>query len=112
MRATAGFRKNYFTLASIQAFSIAPVLHAQKTAYEQTLMNTTLQYSSEEEDPPEDELLAMEPQNSKPCYCSQYFTYFTRLALLLNHFIPRCPYYTTYYAFRRTGVHPPKLSFF
>jgi hypothetical protein len=30
--------------------------------------------------------------------------------LLLNHFIPRCPYYTTFYAFRRTGVHPPLFS--
>jgi hypothetical protein len=28
----------------------------------------------------------------------------------LNHYIPRCPYYTTYFAFRRTGVHPPFLT--
>lgn len=44
---------------------------------------------------------------SKPCYCNIFFALKTRLSLLINHFIPRCPYYTTYFAFRRTGVHPP-----
>ncbi|HIQ27695.1 MAG TPA: hypothetical protein EYH42_04265 [Sulfurovum sp.] len=44
---------------------------------------------------------------AKACHCNCYFKLKTRLALLLNHYIPRCPYYTTFYAFRRTGVHPP-----
>ncbi|MBE0514005.1 hypothetical protein [Sulfurimonas sp.] len=43
----------------------------------------------------------------KPCHCNLFFKRKIRLVLLLNHFIPRCPYYTTYFAFRRTGVHPP-----
>ncbi|MCB4751576.1 MAG: hypothetical protein LGB72_02665 [Sulfurovum sp.] len=43
--------------------------------------------------------------NSYRCNC--YYKYKARLVLLLNHFIPRCPYYTTFYAFRRTGIHPP-----
>ncbi len=45
--------------------------------------------------------------SSKPCHCNLFFKRKIRLVLLLNHFIPRCPYYTTYFAFRRTGVHPP-----
>ncbi|WP_294885819.1 MULTISPECIES: hypothetical protein [unclassified Sulfurimonas] len=44
---------------------------------------------------------------SKPCFCNIFFALKTRISLLINHFIPRCPYYTTYFAFRRTGVHPP-----
>ncbi len=43
----------------------------------------------------------------KKCHCNAIFKRKTRLILLLNHFIPRCPYYCTYFAFRRTGVHPP-----
>ncbi len=43
----------------------------------------------------------------KACHCNCYFKLKTRLALLLNHYIPRCPFYCTYFAFRRTGVHPP-----
>jgi len=41
------------------------------------------------------------------CHCNAIFQRKTRLILLLNTFIPRCPYYNTYFAFRRTGVHPP-----
>jgi len=44
----------------------------------------------------------------KVCHCNCYFKLKTKLALLLHHYIPRCPYYTTFYAFRRTGVHPPQ----
>jgi len=44
----------------------------------------------------------------KACHCNCYFKLKTRLALLLNHYIPRCPFYCTYFAFRRTGVHPPQ----
>ena len=43
----------------------------------------------------------------KACHCNCYFKLKTRLALLLHHYIPRCPFYCTYFAFRRTGVHPP-----
>ena len=47
----------------------------------------------------------------KACHCNCYFKLKTRLALLLNHYIPRCPFYCTYFAFRRTGVHPPQTFF-
>jgi len=47
----------------------------------------------------------------KACHCNCYFKLKTRLALLLHHYIPRCPFYCTYFAFRRTGVHPPQNLF-
>ncbi|GIT98966.1 hypothetical protein TSL1_17870 [Sulfurovum sp. TSL1] len=43
----------------------------------------------------------------KACHCNCFFKLKTRMTLLLNHYIPRCPFYCTYFAFRRTGVHPP-----
>ncbi len=46
----------------------------------------------------------------KACHCNKIFLRKTRLILMLNHFIPRCPYYCTYFAFRRSGIHPPKFS--
>jgi len=46
----------------------------------------------------------------KACHCNKIFLRRTKLILALNHFIPRCPYYNTYFAFRRTGVHPPIFS--
>ncbi|WP_324170719.1 hypothetical protein [Sulfurimonas sp.] len=48
--------------------------------------------------------------NSKPCQCNCYYKLKTKVTLLINHFIPRCPFYTVYFAFRRTGVHPPFIS--
>jgi len=34
------------------------------------------------------------------------------LAVRLFKYIPRCPFYCTFFAFRRTGVHPPRMSLF
>lgn len=47
----------------------------------------------------------------KACHCNSIFLRKTKLILALNHFIPRCPYYCTYFAFRRTGIHPPFITF-
>ena len=47
----------------------------------------------------------------KACHCNLVFLRRTRLILALNHFIPRCPYYCTYFAFRRTGIHPPFIKY-
>ncbi|MDD5372281.1 MAG: hypothetical protein PHO62_02520 [Sulfurimonas sp.] len=103
-----GFGKNYFTLGAIQAYSANVKLHAISCAYLHILSNPLLCKKQEQEDEPptllESVLLL---QNDKPCHCNLFFKLKIRLILLLNHFIPRCPYYTTYFAFRRTGVHPP-----
>jgi len=44
---------------------------------------------------------------SKPCHCHLFLTLKSKLMVLLNHYIPRCSYYTVCFAFRRSGVHPP-----
>ena len=111
MKLLNGFGKKYFTLSAIQAYSIAPKLHAVITTYKNHL-TTKLKISinEEEEDSPstlQENLLSCFLQNKKPCHCDCVFKRKTALAVTLFKFIPRCPYYTTYFAFRRTGVHPP-----
>jgi len=46
----------------------------------------------------------------KACHCNKIFQIKTRVILALNHFIPRCAYYNPYFAFRRTGTHPPYFA--
>jgi len=46
----------------------------------------------------------------KACHCNKIFLRKTKLILALNHFIPRCAYYNPYFAFRRTGTHPPFVN--
>ncbi|MFY9084386.1 hypothetical protein [Aliarcobacter cryaerophilus] len=111
-----GFGKKYFTLASIQAYATQSKLHAKFTALK-TNLNEKLKISSnsDEEDELsrniEENLLVCSLASNKPCHCDCFFKKLTALAIKLFKFIPRCPYYTTYFAFRRTGVHPPQLSF-
>ena len=108
-----GFGKNYFTLSSILAHSVAPTLLAQVTSARQLLRLHTDKEPLEDGDPPDELLEAVTVlQPVKPCHCNCYYKRKARLVLLLNHFIPRCPFYTTFYAFRRTGVHPPLFSTF
>jgi hypothetical protein len=111
-----GFGKNYFRLTAIQAYSSAQNLHAQLTTYSffTHIQEGEKESECEEESPPDLEasLLPLPLlSNKKPCHCNAYFTHLSKLMVLLNHYIPRCPYYTTYFAFRRSGVHPPFLSF-
>ena len=110
-----GFGKRYFTLASILAYSITPKLHAQKSSFTALTPNQNISEYDENDDPPQNSLLciiAPLQQSHKVCHCNSIFKKRIRLILLLNHFIPRCPFYTKYFAFRRTGVHPPLLFLF
>jgi len=108
-----GFGKTYFSLSSILAYSVARTLHAQQSSF------TSLTYSKlsheedvDEDDPPSEILDNHTFHNeSKPCQCNCYFNHLAHIKLALHHYIPRCPYYTTYFAYRRTGVHPPLFSF-
>ena len=107
-----GFGKNYFTFAAVLAYSVQNKLQSQISSVE-SLFSISSSYEDveiDENDPPLDILESVTTINSKPCHCNFLFNLKTRLALLINHFIPRCPYYTTYFAFRRTGVHPPLSS--
>lgn len=113
MKLLNGFGKKYFTLCSIQAYAVAPKLHGVITSYKNHL-STKLSLSSEDEkeedeSPPnlQENLVSVFLLNKKPCHCDCVFKRRTALAVALFKFIPRCPYYDTFFAFRRTGVHPP-----
>jgi len=44
----------------------------------------------------------------KACHCNKVFLRKTKLILALNSFVKKT-YYYTYFAFRRSGIHPPFL---
>jgi len=106
-----GFAKNYFTLSAILAHSVAHKLQSQSTSAQTLFRLSNEKENLEEAEPPDALLEESLLQNTKPCHCNCYYKRKTRLALLLNHYIPRCPFYCTYFAFRRTGVHPPQTLF-
>ncbi len=113
MKILRGFGKNYFSFASMTAHSVAHKLENQNTVSRALCtFFSTLDFTSDEQDPPELLLECVAVQSAKPCHCNCFFKRTTRLILLLNHYIPRCPYYCTYFAFRRSGVHPPFLLSF
>lgn len=109
MRLVRGFGKNYFTLSAILAYSVAPILESLVTNATNSFsrINNLEDVINEEESPPDLLQTQVVLQSPKPCYCNKIFKLRIRLILLLNHFIPRCAYYTVCFAFRRTGVHPP-----
>jgi hypothetical protein len=107
-----GFGKTYFSLSSILAYSIARTQQSQISALT-AFVNCLFSHEKElEEDEPPPKILELHTFNNdfKPCLCSSYFNHLAHIMLHIHHYIPRCPYYTTYFAFRRTGVHPPFLS--
>ncbi len=99
MRAPKGFGKSYFTLTAILAYSVQPKLKASTIKNLLFVKNSFIKDKKEldKEDPPWQIEL-------------NQILIKTKLALKINKFIPRCPYYTTYYAFRRSGAHPPNIS--
>jgi hypothetical protein len=106
-----GFGKSYFTLPAILAYSVQTRLQSQVTsAY--SMINSKISSEENEVDDIDDPPHLLELPlilNAKPCYCNSLFSLRTRLSLLINLFIPRCPFYCKYFAFRRSGVHPPIL---
>ena len=109
-----GFGKHYFKLSAILAYSASVSLRAKESRIKRRECNIRkFSETSEKEicDPPELSLPHTPIVTTTPCHCNCFFKRKARLVLLLNHFIPRCPYYNTYFAFRRTGVHPPLFSF-
>ncbi len=116
MRSPRGFGKNYFTFSAVQAHSVQPHLQGRRSRVTMLLRHRCTLQDEEasllNEDPPLELLTLPCTLNIKACHCNCFDTLKTRLALLINLFIPRCPYYTTCFAFRRTGVHPPQNSSF
>ena len=110
MKSPRGFAKNYFTFSSMLAHSVVPTLASRAASSEIYLQNTLSSESDDLDDSPPDEILETLCQlNTKPCQCNYFYRLKTKITLSLNHFIPRCPFYTVCFAFRRTGVHPPLL---
>ncbi len=108
MKSPKGFGKKYFTFASILAHSVQVKLESQVTIAKKTLQYRLSKEIDElDEDPPELILSTTSIVSNKPCHCDCLFKLKTKLTVSLFKFIPRCPYYTTCFAFRRTGVHPP-----
>lgn len=114
MKSPSGFGKNYFTFSAILAYSVQNKLNAQVSSIHSLFFNATDKEDDEieEEELPPDILNPLCILNTKPCHCNCFYKIRTKLTLLCNKFIPRCPYYTTYFAFRRSGVHPPKTLLF
>ncbi|QDF27967.1 hypothetical protein [Halarcobacter anaerophilus] len=116
MKHIKGFKKNYFSLAAITIYSAAKKL-CDNEARSKKIKQFNQNYLNEEDDeaPPLEEFLLSSctfEVCSKPCHCDCFFKLKTKLAISNFKFIPRCPYYTTYFAFRRTGVHPPFITLF
>lgn len=113
MKSPKGFGKKYFTFASILAHSVKKSIESQISKV-LSLSEKSTKYSADNKDEEEQELppdLLIQTvcifQAKSSCHCNCLFKLKTKLAILIFHYIPRCPYYTTYFAFRRTGVHPP-----
>ena len=108
MKSPKGFGKAYFTFASILAHSVENHIQSTIIKIAYLLKNSFIkeEHEAEEDDPPL-ELLTIFLVDKKPCHCNYFYKLKTILILKINHFIPRCPYYNTYFAFRRTGSHPP-----
>jgi hypothetical protein len=109
MKSPRGFAKNYFTLSSMLAHSVVPTLASRASASGLYLQNKISLESDDLDESPPDELLEALTLlvSTKPCQCNCFYRLKTKIALLINHYIPRCPFYTVCFAFRRTGVHPP-----
>lgn len=110
MKSPKGFGKSYFTFASILAHAVQSKVQNLIIKAEHTLCNKNSRECDDidENDPPLEELtLCLQHNFNKPCHCDCFFNLKTKLTVTLFKFIPRCPYYCKFFAFRRTGVHPP-----
>lgn len=110
MKHLKGFGKKYFTFCSMTMHSTAKKLHDREVECKNFIQKLFSTNNEDEESPPEDDLILLVSSctlKTKPCHCNCIFNLKARLAILNFRYIPRCPYYTTYFAFRRTGVHPP-----
>ncbi len=113
MKAPKGFGKKYFTFASVLAYTVENKLQKLTIISKYAFNNKSSKQEDEfeENDPPLDNLtLCLTSAVNKPCHCDCFFKSKTRLAVALFKFIPRCPYYCKFFAFRRTGVHPPLIT--
>ncbi len=115
MKFLKGFGKKYFSLSAITTYATAKNLRDNEILSKKISFQSTDFSQDEEESPPDEELLFQTTfciKSLKPYHCNCLFKLKTKLAISNFKFIPRCPFYTTYFAFRRSGVHPPLLFIF
>ena len=111
------FGKNYFSLISILAYAVAPKLHAHHVKY-MSAHESFYSMGEEEDDddpPPLEEIFENTfsfIQNHKACHCNCYFRTRAILFLKLAQLINQCNCKCRFFSFRRSGTHPPRLSFF
>ena len=108
MKHLRGFGKNYFTLAAIQAYSVAVYLHAREGVFLSAVTLFAL-HDEQEDDPPEEPLpcgcadKGVE-QGAKPCHCNCFFRRLAWLLLHLSELLKRPPCRCRY---TKTGLAPP-----
>ena len=105
-----GFSKNYFSLSAIQAYSTASTIASQITRIHSLTKNSyeiSCERADEEESPPDELLSLVTAAKPKASHCNCFYNLKAKLAVAIFHFIPRCPFYCTFFAFRRSGIHPP-----
>ena len=109
MKSPKGFGRNYFIFSAILAYAVQSKLQSQVSSVSSVLHNKIVDEDDEidENDPSCDILENVFASKTKPCHCNCFYKLKTKIALLINIFIPRCPFYKVCFAFRRTGVHPP-----
>ena len=109
MKSPRGFGKSYFSFSAMLAYSVQNSLEAKISSIYSLVPNGLLYEGEEvdEDDPPLELLETTFIFTNKPCRCNCFYRLKTKLVTLLYQYIPRCPYYCTYFAFRRTGIHPP-----
>ena len=108
MKSPRGFGKKYFTFSSMLAHSVEITLQSRASSSQVYIKHSSSLDEDELEDSPPDEITEIICElKSTPCHCNKFYKIKTQIILLLNHYIPRCPFYTVCFAFRRTGVHPP-----
>ncbi len=111
MRSPRGFGRRYFSLSAIQAHSVANKLLAQMSSFTHQMAIKHLFEEEEEEPPPDPLLIPVCTLVKKPCHCNCYFRARALLLLKLVRFISKCNCKCRFFSFRRSGIHPPLLSF-
>jgi len=111
MKSPKGFGKNYFTFSSILAHAVQNIIQTIAIKVDYLIKNNFLKEDEEiDENDPTLSILTTIQINTKACHCNTIYKLKNLLAIKVYTFIARCPYYTTYFAFRRTGIHPPYIK--
>jgi len=109
VKSPRGFGRNYFSLSSILAHSVAHKIEANNYAFS-LLFPSLLKLSKEDDDSPPIELTVelkrVDKRAKSRTYCNCFFKIKARLVLLLN---PQKPllYIIEQGSFCTTGIHPP-----